>query len=186
MKKVLVWIGSIVAAVLTAVLTNWLTPLPVFGFIRVVVVTCWRFVTNPVALPLWALIVIAFAYPVLVNCVRCIASLFRSDANVDARPLFEKYTTDHFLDVEWHWSYANRKINDDTITARCPHCKCLLDWRRLSGWDIVDCITLVCPECGFQKAFEQNEPQLVRLIHQKIDRKLVTKEYRDVIQEPAG
>jgi len=175
MKKSTIII-TLALTVIGGLLVNWLTPINIPGYIWSFLSSVVRLFFVKIPLPVWAIIVLIFFIP-MVNLLIRKKQDHHNVNKVDAsEPDFLKYTSGNFFGIDWNWGYRGNRIDRNSVTARCPKCKCLLDWVRESSFKIIEDITLICPHCNFLKEFKLNEKGIIRRVEQEIDRTIVAKE----------
>lgn len=175
MKKSTIII-TIAITVIGGLLVNWLTPINIPGYIWSFLSSIVRLFVVKITLPVWAIIILIFLLPVarfLIQKKQVHQNLNKADSSDSG---FLKYTSGDFFGIGWHWDYRGNKIDSSSITARCPKCKCLLDWVRESSFRMIKDITLICPHCNFRKEFKLDEKAIVRKVEQEIDREIISKE----------
>ena len=175
MKKSTVII-TLAITVIGGLVVNWLTPINIPGYIWSFLSSVMRLFLAKITLPVWAIIVLIFLIPV----ARLLTQKKRVHHNVNnvnsSKPDYIKYTSDDFFGIDWNWDYRGNRIDSNSITARCPKCKCLLDWVRESSFKMIKDITLICPHCNLRKVFKLNEEGIIRRVEKEIDRKIIAKE----------
>ena len=96
----------------------------------------------------------------------------------------ENYLSDTFFEVLWEWCYVRGEIYDEKIIARCPHCKTILKPVQESKYPYGHITNLICTHCGFHKKFAFNSHELRDRVKKEIDRKIITEEYKKIVQQP--
>ena len=157
--------------VIIGLLINWLTPINIPGAIWKTIVWFGDLFVIKINLPIWGIILLMFTIPLLIGVI---LFLQRTSSTVT----YLAYTSDTFFGISWHWSYDGGNVYDEDIIPRCPSCKTLLQPSNM----VVNEFILVCSHCGFQKEFEYSYDELLNRVKKEIDRKIVTKEYKKIVQ----
>jgi hypothetical protein len=134
--------------------------------------------TRTPNLPVWALLVIAIlplAIAIAVLGLWLACKLRPSQPN----PL--DYRADVIFDVEWIWEYNSAGIIAAySIIPICPQdgCKHRLqkrqDWNKMNLYARQVPTSLVCPRCGFERAFDCEYERIINDVGEEIDRRIRT------------
>ncbi len=147
----------------------------------VVLVGLWRFgwlgwLSQPVTLPLWALLLMG----------GMIVTLGMGYFFIKPMPMPQapnnwlNYVNDEIFGVRWAWQFVGEKIGTE-FSAFCPRdgCRCRLQEKMNLEGDFHHGlpISLVCPNCSFKMNFDCDWKELTRRVSVEIERRINTREY---------
>ena len=169
-----IWL-TIISTVIGGILLDLLTPLNIPGIIWKAITWFMYFFLIKIHLPVWSIILLMLTIPFLIGLF---ILLFRNNS-------VGNYLSDTFFGVLWNWRYIGGKIYDEKIIARCPHCKTILKpvQGEETSYPFRDITTLVCTHCEFHKKFDFDFHELRNRIKKEIDRKIITEEYKKIVQQ---
>jgi len=127
------------------------------------------------ACPVWALILLSMGGLAIASFIMFLIAL------LNRTPDHSLYLSDNIFGIEWCWQPQGRTLHEDDLVPYCPTpgCSCRLDPLELSGYQVVDDISLVCDHCGFKKDFDCNWDTLRWKALKEIDRRIRTGEFKE-------
>jgi len=173
MKKLKSLWPLLIVPVIVGLFINWLTPVDVIGAIWKGLRWFGHFFVIPVTFPIWGIILLTLALPAVLALVVLVGACRPPEEG------YEAYRSDSFFGVSWRWRYCLGQV-DENIVARCPRCQGILDFHQF--WSGVPGVALTCDHCGFNQRFDSDGLTLRNRVLKEIDRKLVSGEYRSVLE----
>jgi hypothetical protein len=183
------WMAGIVAAIVG--ILAWLVDRNDFivfcksagKFITTPFSIIFNWLSHPVTWPVWALILVAFSGLAM---VAFLFFLFSRHGNTQPEPTDPlNYRTDEIFGVQWTWGFVYGRLNENDLSAFCPKksCMCRLKCQpnqnaRYNPNFHVFPISLVCPNCGFQRDFDNDLEQLKRDVLIEVERRIRTGDFQ--------
>jgi succinate dehydrogenase hydrophobic anchor subunit len=202
-------IASIAAIPLAVVawLTSWLIDkeqakkfirtnfgLIIIAFLIVSIYALWArgwfsWLTYPVTWPIWAWILLGLTGLVIVMLFFFFVRLIKEQPQQPIDHL--NYRTDEIFGVQWTWSFVYGMLNENNLSAFCPKksCMCRLkcqpnqNARYNPNFDVFP-ISLVCPNCGFQRDFDNDLEHIKHDVLIEVERRIRTGLFRQQMEQP--
>lgn len=184
-------------------------------FFVVALVTAWirswfNWLTHPVTLPLWVLILLLgllFVFGVLLIAASLKKPLLQietdrttSPAQEPTRPAqpaqptqpdWHNFVSDEIFGVLWRWSYSGNTILDYDLTAFCPRTGCMNRLEiefdpqnpNIPRQYLTIPESMTCHHCGFKCHFDCDRQTLQKRVINEIERLINTGQY---VQRMAG
>lgn len=114
----------------------------IFKFFLNLITLVGKFFTLLVKLPVWAIILLILAIPIIILLIAFIAPKKK-----ETGPTPKEYTKDTFDGIVWRWAWKYNRFAKryyiEEFAPYCPGCDCQLNYRFGS---------FLCPNCGFEKS----------------------------------
>jgi len=129
--------------------------------------------------PVWALILLSISGLAIASFIIVVITF------LNRTPDHSLYLSDNIFGIEWCWALRGHTVQKDTLVPYCPkpECSCRLEPLELSGYEVIDNISLVCDHCGFRKDFDCNWDTLRWKVYKEIDRRVRTGEFKKSVSK---
>jgi hypothetical protein len=135
----------------------------------------WGFLGSSLTLPMWLVILVGLVALLAIGF--CVLVVWTAKTN---QPSHLNYQQDEFFDVTWRWAYySDGTVNEDALWCFCPKCETMIVY-EIDNYNGI--IKLSCETCQQEVGtYSGSRSHLRGRIARQIDRKIRTREWREVI-----
>ena len=132
-----------------------------------------KFVTNPVSVPLWVIIIVCV---LTVGAAICIVLWLAALGQAAPRFDYRAFRESDFLGIKWRWGYSDSgTINN--IIPYCPKCDLAMRPTSVSSYRAISGIKYFCDNRDFEsQEFPFHETELYDRIVREIDKEIRSRE----------